>query len=111
MTTCRRTCIKHIGARKKRSSLSGATVSLTRPWLLSINPFDPHPPFDAPWEYYRRYDPGSLPGAHFLDSDLKHQQGLQEAGIDFQNVARHPDKLQHKHLQASYYAMIEFLDR
>ncbi len=81
-----------------------------KPWLLSINPFDPHPPFDAPWEYYRRYDPEALPGAHFLDSDLDHQQGLQEAGIDFQNVARHPNEIQHKHIQASYYAMIEFLD-
>ena len=20
-----------------------------QPWLLSVNPFDPHPPFDAPW--------------------------------------------------------------
>ncbi len=81
-----------------------------KPWLLSVNPFDPHPPFDAPWEYYRRYDPATLPGAHFLDSDLAHQGRLQDAGIDFQNVARHPDDLRHKHIQASYYAMIEFLD-
>ncbi|MDE2856944.1 MAG: sulfatase-like hydrolase/transferase [Chloroflexota bacterium] len=81
-----------------------------RPWLLSVNPFDPHPPFDAPYEYYRRYDPETLPGAHFLDSDLEHQRRLQDAGIDFQNVARHPDELGHKHIQASYYAMIEFLD-
>lgn len=81
-----------------------------RPWLLSVNPFDPHPPFDAPWEYYRRYDPDTLPGAHFVDSDLDHQGRLQDAGIDFQNDARHPDELAHKRIQASYYAMIEFLD-
>ena len=81
-----------------------------KPWLLSINPFDPHPPFDAPWEYYRRYDPLTLPGAHFEVGDLAHQERLQEANIDFQNVARHPDELQHKQIQASYYAMIEFLD-
>jgi len=81
------------------------------PWLLSINPFDPHPPFDAPYEYYRRYDPESLPGAHFLQSDLEHQKRLQDAGIDFQNIARHPDELGDKEIQASYYAMIEFLDQ
>ncbi len=81
-----------------------------KPWLLSVNPFDPHPPFDAPYEYYRRYDPQSLPGAHFKDGDIEHQQKLEAAAIDFQNRARHPDDLRHKHLQASYYAMIEFLD-
>lgn len=81
-----------------------------QPWMLSINPFDPHPPFDAPYEYYRQYDPENMPGAHFQDGDLEHQQKLADANIDFQNVARHPDILQHKHLQASYYAMIQFLD-
>lgn len=81
-----------------------------KPWLLSINPFDPHPPFDAPYEYYRRYDPDSLSGAHFEAGDIKHQRRLEAARIDFQNRARHPVDAQHKHLQASYYAMIEFLD-
>jgi len=81
-----------------------------KPWLLSVNPFDPHPPFDAPYEYYRRYDPESLPGAHFQDHDLEHQRRLEAANIDFQNRARHPEEFQHKQIQASYYAMIEFLD-
>ncbi len=81
-----------------------------KPWLLSINPFDPHPPFDAPWDYYRRYDPATLPGAHFEEDDLAHQHRLTAAGIDFQTQSRHPQELQHKHMQASYYAMIEFLD-
>ncbi len=81
-----------------------------KPWLLSVNPFDPHPPFDAPWEYYRRYDAESLPGAHFEAGDIAHQRRLEAAGIDFQNRARHPNEIQHKEIQASYYAMIEFLD-
>ena len=80
------------------------------PWFLSVNPFDPHPPFDAPWEYYRRYDAAALPGAHFMGGDLAHQQRLAAAGIDFQTEPRHPDALRHKALKASYYAMIEFLD-
>lgn len=81
-----------------------------QPWMLSINPFDPHPPFDAPYQYYQQYDPESMPGAHFEDSDLEFQQSLADAHIDFQTKARHPDELQHKHLQASYYAMIQFID-
>ena len=80
------------------------------PWLLSVNPFDPHPPFDGPWQYYRRYDPQSLPGAHFQESDLALQEKLQAADIDFQTRAQHPEPLRHKELQASYYAMIEFID-
>ncbi len=80
------------------------------PWFLSVNPFDPHPPFDAPWEYYRRYEPDSLPGAHFKESDLAHQRRLAAADIDFQTGAAHPTEFDHKKLQASYYAMIEFID-
>ena len=80
------------------------------PWLLSINPFDPHSPFDAPWEYWRRYDPQSLPGAHFQASDLETQRKLEAADIDFQTRAHHPDSLRHKEVQASYCAMIEFVD-
>ena len=81
-----------------------------KPWLLNVNPFDPHPPFDAPHEYYRRYDPASLPGAHFQESDTALQEKLQAAGIDFQTRASHPDALRQRELKASYYAMIEFID-
>ncbi|MEZ4865844.1 MAG: sulfatase-like hydrolase/transferase [Caldilineaceae bacterium] len=81
-----------------------------QPWLLSVNPFDPHAPFDAPWEYFRRYDPATLPGAHFVESDLTHQQKLVDAGVDFQSQPRHPEEWDHKRMQASYYAMIEQID-
>ncbi len=81
-----------------------------QPWLLSINPFDPHAPFDAPWEYFRRYDLETLPGAYFEEVDLTQQQKLLEAGVDFQSKPRHPDAWQDKLVQASYYAMIEQID-
>ena len=81
-----------------------------QPWLLSINPFDPHPPFDPPWEYYRRYNPDTMPGAHFKDSDLAHQQKLTAAGVDFQSQPQHPDMWDHRKVQAAYYAMIEQID-
>lgn len=81
-----------------------------QPWLLSVNPFDPHPPFDAPWEYFRRYDPATLPGAHFQESDLAHQAKLVAAGIDFQSQPQSPDVWDDRLIQASYYAMIEQID-
>ena len=31
------------------------------PWLMSVNPFDPHGPFDAPDTYKNRYTPAALP--------------------------------------------------
>lgn len=81
-----------------------------QPWMLNINPFDPHPGFDAPWEYYRRYDPETLPGPYFEDTDIPFQNKLTEAGIDFQSKATHPSEFDGKQVQASYYAMIEQVD-
>ena len=81
-----------------------------QPWLLSVNPFDPHPPFDPPFEYYRRYDPDTLPGAHFEKTDLVHQSMLTNAGIDFQSEPHPPEHWEHQKVQASYYAMIEQID-
>jgi arylsulfatase A-like enzyme len=81
-----------------------------RPWMLSVNPFDPHPPFDPPWDYYRRYDPSSLPGPHFAESDLAHQEALAAAGIDFQSAPRSIDTEKGQRMQGAYYAMIEQID-
>ncbi|MBZ0301268.1 MAG: sulfatase-like hydrolase/transferase, partial [Anaerolineae bacterium] len=78
------------------------------PWLMSINTYDPHPPFDPPQPYLDRFDPDSLPGPLFRDSDLEAQTRL--ANIDFQNVVRRPEDFHAKHIQAAYYAMIELID-
>lgn len=81
-----------------------------QPWMLSVNPFDPHAAFDPPYEYFKRYDPESMPGAHFEDGDLEHQQKLTDANVDFQSRPEHPDTWDHKLVQAAYYAMIEQVD-
>lgn len=81
------------------------------PWLLSLNPYDPHPPYNPPWEYFQRFDAASLPGPHFRESDLAHQATL--AGTDFQTEAMRPDELDGnggRTVQALYYAMIEQVD-
>lgn len=78
------------------------------PWLLSLNPYDPHPPYNPPWEYYRRFDPSTLPGPHFRPSDLAQQARL--AGVDFQTAAEPPTAFDGKTVQALYYAMVEQID-
>ena len=36
-----------------------------QPWLLSVNVYDPHPPFIPPKEYADQFDPEQMPGPHF----------------------------------------------
>ena len=75
-----------------------------KPWLMSVNIFDPHEPFDPPQQYLDRFDIDSLSGPKFRDSDLTAQAKLSE--IDFQHPARRPEEFNDKWVQAAYYAMI-----
>lgn len=103
------------------------------PWLLSVNIYDPHPPFNPPAEYRAMFDPEQMPGSYFRESDLAQQRTL--ADLDFQSKVRMPDDLDIKNpvvakpiirgggtegesggkrdaktLQAAYYAMIKLID-
>lgn len=49
-----------------------------RPWFLSINLFDPHPPFDPPADYLARFDRAEMPPPLFAPSDIAHQQRFRE---------------------------------
>ena len=49
-----------------------------RPWFLSINLFDPHPPFDPPAAYLAGFDRADMPPPIFAESDLAHQARLFE---------------------------------
>jgi arylsulfatase A-like enzyme len=102
------------------------------PWLMSINPFDPHPPFDPPAEYLDRYNPAQMPPPLFRDSDLERQQ-------DFMNIRQQkleavdpfgkmpetpqltadsqaartykaPKQFNGQIIKSAYYAMIEHID-
>ena len=79
-----------------------------KPWLMSVNIFDPHAPFDPPQSYLDRFDPETLSGPKFRESDLDAQAKLSE--IDFQHPARRPETFNAKWIQAAYYAMIELID-
>jgi arylsulfatase A-like enzyme len=94
-----------------------------QPWLASVNIYDPHPPFNPPKSYRDMFDPATMPGSLFQESDLEQQGKL--AAIDFQSEGRRPDDLDIRHpivpgspagdrdahtLQAAYYAMIKLID-
>lgn len=61
------------------------------PWLLSVNVYDPHPPFNAPRAYRELFDPAKMPDPLFRDSDLEAQRRL--GVLDFQSQVRHPREL------------------
>jgi arylsulfatase A-like enzyme len=98
-----------------------------RPWLLSINLYDPHPPFDPPKSYLDRFRPEDMPPPIFADGDLAHQARL--AGIDNQTskpidprrrphtgnlvAGTHnvpPEVYDAQAIKAAYYAMIAQID-
>lgn len=78
------------------------------PWLMSVNIFDPHTPFDPPKEYGDRYDAGTVPPPLFRDTDIENQKRLK--GVDFQNSGKTPEAFGAAEKKAAYYGMIELID-
>ena len=78
------------------------------PWLMSVNPFDPHTPFDPPRDYRARFDAASLPAPVFHDHDVQAQAAL--AALDFQTAVQRPDPVLAREQRAAYYAMIALID-
>ena len=77
------------------------------PWLMSVNIFDPHGPFDAPLSYRRPYEERDLPPAIYTERDAEMQQRLQ--GAFFQSEPQPPGDKQRRQ-KASYYGMIALID-
>ncbi len=78
------------------------------PWFLSINTFDPHLPMDAPDDFRKPYETEDLPPPLFTESDLELQQRLSS-----HLFASTPERPEERHIRdkASYYGMIEIIDR
>jgi arylsulfatase A-like enzyme len=104
-----------------------------QPWLLSVNVFAPHPPFDPPPEFLDRIDPSKLPPPDFVPGDVARQrpfrgvpQQTREAtdpnGVmpDFASMpdgrnrirwaTSPPPVYDGKAAKAAYYALIEHID-
>ena len=79
------------------------------PWLMSVNPFDPHPPFDPPSEYLERMDIDRMPLPHFRSEEMESQLAYQ--GIDHQTETPYsPCDYDVRRMVAAYYAQIELID-
>ena len=78
------------------------------PWLMSVNIFDPHGPFDAPLSYRRPYEERELPPAIYTEHDAATQERLQ--GAFFQSEPRPPGERERQQ-KASYYGMVTLIDQ
>ena len=79
-----------------------------KPWLMSVNIFDPHPAYDAPKSLVADIDPNTMPAPPFKDSDLEIQAKL--SSHIFQKKPQPPDEAKQQRT-ANYYAMIELIDQ
>jgi arylsulfatase len=86
------------------------------PWLMSVNVFDPHPPYDPPLEYRERYDAAQMPLPKWKEGELEnkpHQQkhdilvGGQDGTGPCYSKLSDAEKQQ---VYADYYAMVELID-
>lgn len=103
------------------------------PWLLSINPFSPHPTFHPPKEFLDHYDPAKLSYPLFRPSDIERQkafraidqqskeavdpyaalqQGNERLGglSQDQMASTPPSSFDPRLMRACYYAEIELID-
>jgi len=98
-----------------------------QPWLLSVNVFDPHPPFNPPKEYLDRYPPQDMEAPLFKPSDIARQKafsdvsaqateavdptGTLENETEFATSPTAPPKsFNGKKIKSAYYGMIELID-
>ena len=86
------------------------------PWLISVNPFDPHPPLDPPQEYKDRLSIEDMPLPLWEDGEMEgkppHQQkDVIQGGQDGQAepIGSLTDEEKREHFR-DYYAEIELID-
>ena len=114
-TWCAEMAIEFIREHAAGNSVSsGSRVS--RPWLFSVNMFDPHHPFDPPAEYLERYDPGDMPLPKWREGELDNKPAVQQRDhlgahdqpgfMEFESLSDH----ERQQITAAYYAMVELID-
>ncbi len=89
-----------------------------QPWLLSVNFFDPHHPFDPPTEYLQRYleHLDAIPLPQYVEGELNTKPVFQR--LDHEGAYNTPGNYpfvemnpqDHRLLRAAYWAMIDLID-
>ena len=83
------------------------------PWLMSVNIYAPHHPFDPPKEYLDRYDPDALPDCDYVEGELADKPAFQRSdheGSDGRPPFSRMTPRERREIKAAYYAMIEHID-
>jgi arylsulfatase A-like enzyme len=89
-----------------------------RPWLFSLNIFDPHSPFDPPESYLQKYVDrlDSLPLPNYVEGELEHKPYFQEVehreGLNSKKAYKVAEMSEKdiKYVKAAYWAMIDLID-
>jgi len=89
-----------------------------RPWLFSVNTFDPHHPFDAPESHLARYLDrlDEIPLPNYVEGELsdktRWQQYDHEGAYGHDAGFRHEEMTprDHRLVRASYWAMCDLID-
>ncbi len=92
--------------------------SRDNPWLFSVNPFDPHHPFDPPEECLKRYEAflDDIPLPNYVDGELDNKPVYQQADHcgAYGDPARWPgaqmSPFDHRMIRAAYWAMCDNVD-
>lgn len=86
-----------------------------KPWLMSVNIFQPHHPFYPTEEYLAKYDPKKMPDVAYREGELDNKTPFQQidhhgayGGRDISFVKQ--SKEERLAIKAAYYAMIEQVD-
>jgi arylsulfatase A-like enzyme len=95
-----------------------AHTSLRRPWLFSVNIFDPHHPFDPPDACLERYlkmlDQVPLP--NYVEGELRNKPVYQQIdhrgayGTPGYHAFKDMTERDHRAVRAAYWAMIDLID-
>lgn len=107
----------------KAISFIEANVEYDNNWMFSLNIYDPHHPFDPPKEYLDKYMDrvNSLPMPNYVEGELNNKPLFQKLdhsaaynNHDSNNEVIAYDRMseyEHKLMKASYYAMVELIDK
>jgi arylsulfatase A-like enzyme len=95
-----------------------ALVSSQRPWLFSVNPSDPHHPFDPPLQYLERYldQLDDIPLPNYVPGELESKplvyQLCHEGAYNQPGRFRFDDMSEYDHrlIRAAYWAMVDLID-
>ncbi len=107
---------------EKAKSFIADCADYDLPWLYSVNFFDPHPPFDPPESYMKRYTDrlDEIPLPNFVKGELDNKpeyqmlQHKKSTSTNLKNIKELPaDRMtetDHRYVKSAYFAMVDLID-